>query len=633
MDKIIIGGITMPRTRALEVGGSYEAKKATMASGKVVRDITGWRREISASWEWLPNGLLAQLIPLARSGDFVDIQYPDPADGDTSGKFSIEIGNQKVFRYRNGEPYWYNVELKAIAQEVIRGEPPPAAVYNAYRDVRFVELGFVFGVVAPEAAATAQASSSAQSPASQIDQTHDNIERVSAKYGTLEHNLFVLDGSFELYPDNLSTVQVGWQSADMSGADETFESNPWLEFVFDQNQDSFGFMLMFDDKLAGCYPAEVITTAYDAAGAVLSTMTTYPDSWKHTIEMPVQDYRRVRFEFVRTNVPFRRVRVCEAVFGIKYEYGADNTTSISVKQSVSPWAESLPSAEVTATIDNSGQLYNMINPAGLYGYLQDGQYMEYFAVVDGDRINMGRQYFTGASSEDGGLTAKITFNDWLYALDDIEYNDGESGMWTLSEAVATILTAARVSIETVFDDTLDSVVIRKCIPQNTSSREALRLCAQAAMCTCRIDRQNRLHFSRPEIGAAADEWTPDVQRQDAQIVVGQLYNVVKLTRRDEFIENAEDEIFTAKNVAEDDFERVKEVDNPLVSDGEAVAAWILGWAQRRVSYDVSYRGNPALCLLDTVQINDVYGVNGKAILTEHNFDYDGGLKSNATAIR
>lgn len=507
------------------------------------------------------------------------------------------------------------------------------ATYNPYRDVRRVELGFVFGVVAPDAAETAQASSSAQSPVSQIDQTHDDIERASAKYGTLEHNLFVLDGSFELYPDDLSTVQTGWQSAGMSGADGTFESNPWLEFAFDSNQDSFGFMLMFDDKLAGCYPAEVITTAYDAAGAVLGTMTTYPASWKHTIEMPVQDYQCVRFEFVRTNVPYRRVRVCEVVFGIKYEYGADNTTSVSVKQSVSPWAESLPSAEVTATIDNSAQLYNMINPAGLYEYLQDGQYMEYFAVIDGDRIDMGRQYFTDASSEDGGLTAKITFNDWLYVLDDIEYNDGESGTWTLSEAVSAILAVADVKTTATFDDELGNTVIRKCVPQRTSCREALRLCAQAAMCTCRIDRQNHLRFSRPDIGTAMDEWTRDVQRSDAQIVVGQLYNVVQLTRRDEYAEDTEDEVFTAKNVAADDFERVKEVENPLANDGEAVAAWILGWVQRRVSYDVSYRGNPALFLLDTVQINDVYGVNGKAILTEHNFDYDGGLKSDATAIR
>ena len=33
--------------------------------------------------------------------------------------FSVEIGSQKVFRFRNGEPYWYNIELTATAQEVL----------------------------------------------------------------------------------------------------------------------------------------------------------------------------------------------------------------------------------------------------------------------------------------------------------------------------------------------------------------------------------------------------------------------------------------------------------------------------------------------------------------------------------
>lgn len=119
MDNLIIGSIEMPRTKSLEVGGDYECKESTMASGKVVRDIIGWRTQLTATWEWVPAGLLAQLVPLARSGQFVDIQYPDSTGQDASGRFSIEIGNQKIFKFRGGEPYWYNVELTATAQEVI----------------------------------------------------------------------------------------------------------------------------------------------------------------------------------------------------------------------------------------------------------------------------------------------------------------------------------------------------------------------------------------------------------------------------------------------------------------------------------------------------------------------------------
>ena len=119
LDNIVIGGIEMPRTKTIEIGGEYESKETTMASGKIVRDVLGWRTELTANWEWVPAGLLAQLVPIARSGAFVTIQYPDSTGTDTSGTFSIEIGNQKIFKFIDGEPYWYNVELTATAQEVV----------------------------------------------------------------------------------------------------------------------------------------------------------------------------------------------------------------------------------------------------------------------------------------------------------------------------------------------------------------------------------------------------------------------------------------------------------------------------------------------------------------------------------
>lgn len=123
MENIIIAGIQMPKTKTLEIGGSYEAIETTMASGKVVRDIIGWRTELSATWEWVPAGLLAQLVPLARSGGFVEITYPDSTGDTETGNFTIEIGAQKIFKFVNGNPMWYNVELTATAQEVTDYDP------------------------------------------------------------------------------------------------------------------------------------------------------------------------------------------------------------------------------------------------------------------------------------------------------------------------------------------------------------------------------------------------------------------------------------------------------------------------------------------------------------------------------
>lgn len=118
MREIWINGIQMPRTRTLEVGGEYEANTITMASGKVVKDIIGWRTTLTASWEWLPADVLTAVVAAARAGKFVTITYPDATGKTISKKFTIEIGNQKIFKFIKDTPMWYNVELTATAQEV-----------------------------------------------------------------------------------------------------------------------------------------------------------------------------------------------------------------------------------------------------------------------------------------------------------------------------------------------------------------------------------------------------------------------------------------------------------------------------------------------------------------------------------
>ena len=503
--------------------------------------------------------------------------------------------------------------------------------YAPYTDVRKVELSFVFGVVAPEAAALAQPASSAQSVVSQIGNTTDDVEEMSGKYTSLENNMFILDGTMELY--DTGDTQTGWQSADISQNDKAFSSEPWLQFTFSEPQDSYGFTLIFDNTQPDNYPSEIITTAYNAAGGVIGTVTTQPSGFLHVIDLAVQEYGSVKFEFVGTNIPGRRIRVCGVRFGINYSYDGSNIVSVSVRQSVSPWCESLPSAEVDATIDNTDQLYNMVNPTGLYAYLQDGQYMTWQIDVNGEAVDMGLAYFTSADSEDGSMTTKITFNDRLLVMDDMEYNGGTSGTWTLQAAIAAILSASGTGITATFEGSLGSTVIGKQIPQGTSIRESIRLCAQAAMCTCYMDRSNTLHFFTPSVGTPSDEWTLDVQSEMPQIKVGKLYNTVILTVSDGYTEDAESQVFTAQNIAPGDFERAYEVSNPVVNDGNAVAQWILGWVERRVTYDAAMRGNPALDLLDTVQIDDAYSVNGNALITELNYTYDGGLDCDATAIR
>ena len=70
-------------------------------------------------WKWVPAGLLTQLVPLVRGGSFVQIEYPDATGATAAGTFAVEIGSQKIFKFVDSVPMWYNVELTATAQEVV----------------------------------------------------------------------------------------------------------------------------------------------------------------------------------------------------------------------------------------------------------------------------------------------------------------------------------------------------------------------------------------------------------------------------------------------------------------------------------------------------------------------------------
>ena len=66
----------MPRCR-YEIGGTEEARSVTMANGKIVKDIIGIRKEISASWDYVPAADLKELVSVLRNGGFFNVTYED----------------------------------------------------------------------------------------------------------------------------------------------------------------------------------------------------------------------------------------------------------------------------------------------------------------------------------------------------------------------------------------------------------------------------------------------------------------------------------------------------------------------------------------------------------------------------
>jgi len=125
LDKIKISSydktttVTMPRIRDITDNGDNVYNEATMASGRKVRDIVGYRPAFKANWDWVPASTLTTLLTLIRSGTYLYIEYPDPVDGDSAGFFDVSYPTPAIFMFINGEPMWHNVSLTFTGQEVV----------------------------------------------------------------------------------------------------------------------------------------------------------------------------------------------------------------------------------------------------------------------------------------------------------------------------------------------------------------------------------------------------------------------------------------------------------------------------------------------------------------------------------
>ena len=124
MDKITISttdgraGVTLPRVKDITVGAEEVCNTVQMASGKLVKDMIGYRPTVTASWDYVPASVLRELAELLRGDGFFYVRYPSPS-GDAEGTFEVEYPEMRVFRYVNGTAVWHDVKLKMTSREVV----------------------------------------------------------------------------------------------------------------------------------------------------------------------------------------------------------------------------------------------------------------------------------------------------------------------------------------------------------------------------------------------------------------------------------------------------------------------------------------------------------------------------------
>lgn len=504
-----------------------------------------------------------------------------------------------------------------------------SGAYNPYSAERKIGAEATFVLADPDAEVLATATATgAETFFSQISQTHDGVPFMSRRIATCEPDEWRLNGEYSTISDNGGNGEVGFWSATLSGADKS--THVVLTFTFARQISSKGFTVAFDQSTSN-FAEDFFIDVYNDTTLLWATFVQGNEEAIKIVEKSLGAYNKVVFTFVKTNKPFRRIRVAEVVFGLLQFFNTDDIASLSLDYQMTIDSSALPSSRVDIKIDNSRRAYNFINPQGVYKYLKKGQVFTAYVLINGERVSAGRFYFDSARSDDNALTASITAYDKALQLDTVLISVGSSGTWTVRQALDTIIDATDRQILYDIDDRVLNRVVGRAIPPNTSAREALRLVAQAAKCACYFDRLEKLKFVELTSETAVDFLTNDKMEKLPRIDDMGKPNKVVVRVKDDYAPEADEVVYTAQSIGADEVAETLEISNPLVVD-DSVAVWLLGLQDYFIGFDADERGNPAREVGDCVNITDIYGGQRNCIVTEERFDMAQGLKGRIKAV-
>lgn len=111
--------ITLLRDLEIDVTPKEISKMETMASGREVKDVVGYKPELDIPVGYLSLEDVAKLkAMIERNFGLLTISYPSP-DGDKTAQFMVNAPTYTTFDYDDeGVAIWKGVTIKATAVEV-----------------------------------------------------------------------------------------------------------------------------------------------------------------------------------------------------------------------------------------------------------------------------------------------------------------------------------------------------------------------------------------------------------------------------------------------------------------------------------------------------------------------------------
>lgn len=313
-------------------------------------------------------------------------------------------------------------------------------------------------------------------PFSDLNELLDEDQTI-ARLSTLEHNHWVLDGTFQIFPTAMSSIFTGVWSQSQSDDDCAFATPPVLTVNFSDPHTSGGITLVFSEATED-WCSDLTIQWFGQDGASLGTQNYQPDSAQYFCANQIEDFYGIKITFNKTNKPNRYLKLTGIRYGVMLELDSSKLISCTVLEEVNPISSEVSINTLNLSFHTEEGEFDLLDLTGAYVLFQQRQKADVTGWIDGAQMNMGSFYLETPSTTDNIVTVDCI--DLVGTMDDTDYLGGywPSGI-TAGNLIADIMQSAGIDPEMyVIDSSLQNVMVTGYLAIQ-SHREALQQVAFA----------------------------------------------------------------------------------------------------------------------------------------------------------
>lgn len=331
-------------------------------------------------------------------------------------------------------------------------------------DARRILLRAIIDLISPDIVYGA-GETSGQLAWSRLAQLHDKVFDTPAPKATLEHDRWLLDGTFGIFPDQAADVtgQVGYIGDVLSGADGSFTAAPWVELQFSGVSVLQACSVYFPDDGYDGVPSD-FTVEVKQGGTAYYTKS-YTDNQAASVALDgftVNNPDAIRVTVSKWSLPYRRMRLVEIVPGIYEQWDNNIIAEFNVKQQGNVACTALPYGTCTLKMDNLSRRFEPRAKNGLFRSIEERQGIDVAIGVrlqdgtdDYKRVGIYYQYSGGWKTGDNGLTMQWDLVDIIGLLANREFLPPSTLPTTLEGWIAAIVAQLGVNFANRYTVDLD----------------------------------------------------------------------------------------------------------------------------------------------------------------------------------